>query len=139
MLRVEYMEKSKHLQEQLNELKTEIESLKLKERETPLDIIHNQNTEQGTSKQSNFKKVAISLATCMVYPQHTHCNTCSLCFLLNYLIHSRFSSFMPHLCTLMFPQLNIRYYFSNFSLWLRDKNLSASSPYCDLSNPGVIN
>lgn len=57
VLRVEYMEKSKHLQEQLNELKTEIESLKLKERETPLDIIHNQNTEQGTSKQSNFKKV----------------------------------------------------------------------------------
>lgn len=54
------MEKSKHLQEQLNELKTEIESLKLKERETPLDIIHNQNTEQGTNKQSNFKKVAIS-------------------------------------------------------------------------------
>ncbi|CAG08148.1 unnamed protein product, partial [Tetraodon nigroviridis] len=54
--KVEYMEKSKHLQEQLNELKTEIESLKLKERETPLDIIHNQNTEQGTSKQSNFKK-----------------------------------------------------------------------------------
>uniref|UniRef100_A0A8C8G1Q6 FERM domain-containing protein n=2 Tax=Oncorhynchus TaxID=8016 RepID=A0A8C8G1Q6_ONCTS len=34
--KVEYMEKSKHLQEQLNELKTEIESLKLKERETLL-------------------------------------------------------------------------------------------------------
>uniref|UniRef100_A0A674N5D6 NF2, moesin-ezrin-radixin like (MERLIN) tumor suppressor n=1 Tax=Takifugu rubripes TaxID=31033 RepID=A0A674N5D6_TAKRU len=59
--KVEYMEKSKHLQEQLNELKTEIESLKLKERETPLDIIHNQNTEQGTSKQSNFKKVISQL------------------------------------------------------------------------------
>uniref|UniRef100_A0A3B3HZJ5 Merlin n=1 Tax=Oryzias latipes TaxID=8090 RepID=A0A3B3HZJ5_ORYLA len=55
--KVEYMEKSKHLQEQLNELKTEIESLKMKERESPLDIIHNQNTEQGTSKHSNFKKV----------------------------------------------------------------------------------
>uniref|UniRef100_A0A4W4F4C8 FERM domain-containing protein n=1 Tax=Electrophorus electricus TaxID=8005 RepID=A0A4W4F4C8_ELEEL len=55
--KVEYMEKSKHLQEQLNELKTEIESLKLKERETHLDILHNENTERGTSKQSNFKKV----------------------------------------------------------------------------------
>uniref|UniRef100_A0A673YXI4 NF2, moesin-ezrin-radixin like (MERLIN) tumor suppressor n=1 Tax=Salmo trutta TaxID=8032 RepID=A0A673YXI4_SALTR len=54
--KVEYMEKSKHLQEQLNELKTEIESLKLKERETPLDILHNENTEKGTSKHSNFKK-----------------------------------------------------------------------------------
>lgn len=58
------MEKSKHLQEQLNELKTEIESLKLKERETPLDVIHNQNAEQGTSKQSNFKKV-ISQLICL--------------------------------------------------------------------------
>uniref|UniRef100_W5K8N6 NF2, moesin-ezrin-radixin like (MERLIN) tumor suppressor n=1 Tax=Astyanax mexicanus TaxID=7994 RepID=W5K8N6_ASTMX len=56
--KVEYMEKSKHLQEQLNELKTEIESLKLKERETHLDILHNENTERGTSKQSNFKKVS---------------------------------------------------------------------------------
>lgn len=63
------MEKSKHLQEQLNELKTEIESLKLKERETPLDVIHNQNAEQGTNKQSNFKKVGGRLAmtyACMV-------------------------------------------------------------------------
>uniref|UniRef100_A0AAR2KVG4 NF2, moesin-ezrin-radixin like (MERLIN) tumor suppressor a n=1 Tax=Pygocentrus nattereri TaxID=42514 RepID=A0AAR2KVG4_PYGNA len=59
--KVEYMEKSKHLQEQLNELKTEIESLKLKERETPLDILHNENTERGTSKQSNFKKVSFPL------------------------------------------------------------------------------
>ncbi|XP_072520603.1 NF2, moesin-ezrin-radixin like (MERLIN) tumor suppressor a [Salminus brasiliensis] len=57
--KVEYMEKSKHLQEQLNELKTEIESLKLKERETPLDILHNENTERGTSKQSNFKKLTL--------------------------------------------------------------------------------
>uniref|UniRef100_W5M7F5 NF2, moesin-ezrin-radixin like (MERLIN) tumor suppressor n=1 Tax=Lepisosteus oculatus TaxID=7918 RepID=W5M7F5_LEPOC len=57
--KVEYMEKSKHLQEQLNELKTEIESLKLKERETPLDILHNENAEKGNSKQSNFKKLTL--------------------------------------------------------------------------------
>ncbi|KAL4636099.1 merlin isoform X2 [Arapaima gigas] len=57
--KVEYMEKSKHLQEQLNELKTEIEALKLKERETPLDILHNENAERGTSKQSNFKKLTL--------------------------------------------------------------------------------
>ncbi|XP_037338650.2 NF2, moesin-ezrin-radixin like (MERLIN) tumor suppressor a [Pungitius pungitius] len=57
--KVEYMEKSKHLQEQLNELKTEIESLKMKERETPLDVIHNQNSEQGTSRHSNFKKLTL--------------------------------------------------------------------------------
>ncbi|KAJ7993690.1 hypothetical protein DPEC_G00257290 [Dallia pectoralis] len=57
--KVEYMEKSKHLQDQLNELKTEIESLKLKERETSLDILHNDNTENGTSKHSNFKKLTL--------------------------------------------------------------------------------
>uniref|UniRef100_A0A8D3AJ09 FERM domain-containing protein n=1 Tax=Scophthalmus maximus TaxID=52904 RepID=A0A8D3AJ09_SCOMX len=66
--KVEYMEKSKHLQEQLNELKTEIESLKMKERETPLDIIHNQNTEQGTSKHSNFKKVETADLSSLIRP-----------------------------------------------------------------------
>ncbi|MGH0181736.1 UNVERIFIED_CONTAM: hypothetical protein FKN15_019045 [Acipenser sinensis] len=60
--KVEYMQKSKNLQEQLNELKTEIESLKLKERETPLDILHNENADKGTSKQSTIKKVVSRLA-----------------------------------------------------------------------------
>lgn len=57
--RVEYMEKSKHLQEQLNELKTEIEALKLKERETALDILHNENSDRGgtSSKHNTIKKV----------------------------------------------------------------------------------
>lgn len=61
--RVEYMEKSKHLQEQLNELKTEIEALKLKERETALDILHNENSDRGgtSSKHNTIKKVSESL------------------------------------------------------------------------------
>ncbi|KAM5200362.1 merlin isoform 4-T5 [Hipposideros larvatus] len=55
--KVEYMEKSKHLQEQLNELKTEIEALKLKERETALDILHNENSDRsGTSSKHNTIK-----------------------------------------------------------------------------------
>ncbi|XP_061750133.1 merlin-like isoform X6 [Nerophis ophidion] len=54
--KVEYVEKSRHLQEQLNQLKTEIESLKLKECQTPLDFLQEQNLEQGSSKRSNFKK-----------------------------------------------------------------------------------
>lgn len=57
-VRVEYMEKSKHLQEQLNELKTEIEALKLKERETALDILHNENSSRGNSKHNTIKKVS---------------------------------------------------------------------------------
>uniref|UniRef100_A0A8C6EW65 NF2, moesin-ezrin-radixin like (MERLIN) tumor suppressor n=1 Tax=Marmota marmota marmota TaxID=9994 RepID=A0A8C6EW65_MARMA len=62
--KVEYMEKSKHLQEQLNELKTEIEALKLKERETALDILHNENSDRGgtSSKHNTIKKVPSLLA-----------------------------------------------------------------------------
>ncbi|KAF7238469.1 Merlin [Varanus komodoensis] len=54
--KVEYMEKSKHLQEQLNELKTEIEALKLKERETAMDILHSENSDRGSSKHNAIKK-----------------------------------------------------------------------------------
>ncbi|XP_061865515.1 merlin isoform X5 [Colius striatus] len=57
--KVEYMEKSKHLQEQLNELKTEIEALKLKERETALDILHSENTSRGNSKHNTIKKLTL--------------------------------------------------------------------------------
>ena len=53
------MEKSKHLQEQLNELKTEIEALRLKERETALDMLHSESSDRGGggSKHSTIKKV----------------------------------------------------------------------------------
>ncbi|XP_043834407.1 merlin isoform X3 [Dromiciops gliroides] len=57
--KVEYMEKSKHLQEQLNELKTEIEALKLKERETALDLLHNENADRGGSKHNTIKKLTL--------------------------------------------------------------------------------
>ncbi|XP_055514016.1 NF2, moesin-ezrin-radixin like (MERLIN) tumor suppressor b isoform X2 [Leucoraja erinacea] len=43
--RVEYMEKSKHLQEQLKELKTEIEALKLEERQANMGIPTNATME----------------------------------------------------------------------------------------------
>ncbi|KAK2502058.1 hypothetical protein MC885_017192 [Smutsia gigantea] len=61
--KVEYMEKSKHLQEQLNELKTEIEALKLKERETALDALHESSERGGTgSKHSTMKKLTLQSA-----------------------------------------------------------------------------
>ena len=55
------MEKSKHLQEQLNELKTEIEALRLKEREMALDMLHNENADRGGggSKQNTIKKLTL--------------------------------------------------------------------------------
>ncbi|XP_051056355.1 merlin isoform X4 [Phodopus roborovskii] len=62
--KVEYMEKSKHLQEQLNELKTEIEALKLKERETALDVLHNESSDRGgtSSKHNTIKKLTLQSA-----------------------------------------------------------------------------
>uniref|UniRef100_A0A452UPL0 Neurofibromin 2 n=1 Tax=Ursus maritimus TaxID=29073 RepID=A0A452UPL0_URSMA len=65
--KVEYMEKSKHLQEQLNELKTEIEALKLRERETALDILHNENSDRGgtSSKHNTIKKVPSRRPICI--------------------------------------------------------------------------
>ncbi|KAG8146154.1 hypothetical protein E2320_012540 [Naja naja] len=42
--------------EQLNELKTEIEALKLKERETTMDILHSENHDRGNSKHNTIKK-----------------------------------------------------------------------------------
>ncbi|KAL3858190.1 hypothetical protein ACJMK2_012794 [Sinanodonta woodiana] len=58
--RVEYMEKSKHLQEQLRELKTEIEVLKVEEKQTDLDRLHEQNIQRGDNKYSTLRKAKAS-------------------------------------------------------------------------------
>lgn len=55
--RVEYMEKSKHLQEQLKELKSEIEVLKVEEKETDLDRLHESSIQRGDSKYSTLRQV----------------------------------------------------------------------------------
>ena len=57
--RVDYMEKSKHLQEQLKELKSEIEVLKVEEKQTHFDRLHEENSERGESKKDTMKKVNI--------------------------------------------------------------------------------
>ncbi|XP_076345628.1 LOW QUALITY PROTEIN: merlin-like [Tachypleus tridentatus] len=54
--RVEYLEKSKHLQEQLRELKSEIEVLKLEDKLTPLDYIYEDNAVRGENKYSTLRK-----------------------------------------------------------------------------------
>ncbi len=55
--RVEYLEKSKHLQEQLRDLKKEIEGLKLEEKQTPYDMIHAEQVMSGENKYSTLRKV----------------------------------------------------------------------------------
>lgn len=54
--RIEYLQKSKHLQEQLQDLKTEIQVLKVDDRLTDLDRIHEENASKGENKYSTLKR-----------------------------------------------------------------------------------
>lgn len=56
--RCEYLEKSKHLQEQLRELRTEIEVLKVGEKQSDLlDQLHEEQVRQGETKYSTLRRV----------------------------------------------------------------------------------
>uniref|UniRef100_T1IRN5 Moesin/ezrin/radixin homolog 1 n=1 Tax=Strigamia maritima TaxID=126957 RepID=T1IRN5_STRMM len=55
--RVEYLEKSKHLQLQLKNLKSEIEVLKVEEKQTLFDKIHDDNIGHGDNKYSTLRKI----------------------------------------------------------------------------------
>lgn len=55
--RHEYLEKSKHFQEQLKTLKDEIEELKVDEKVSDLDRLHHEQQEQGETKYSTIQKV----------------------------------------------------------------------------------
>ncbi|KAK7789321.1 hypothetical protein R5R35_009190 [Gryllus longicercus] len=55
--RVEYLEKSKHLQEQLRELRSEIEVLKVDEKASELDALHEEQVRLGENKYSTLRKV----------------------------------------------------------------------------------
>lgn len=58
--RVEYMEKSKHLQDQLRELKTEIDILKVEENDTEFDRLHEDGIQRGDSKYSTLRQAKAS-------------------------------------------------------------------------------
>ncbi|XP_057339698.1 merlin [Microplitis mediator] len=55
--RVDYWEKSKHLQEQLRELRSEIEVMKVGEKQCDLDQLHDEQVRLGENKYSTLKKV----------------------------------------------------------------------------------
>lgn len=55
--RAEYLEKSRHLQNQLRELRSEIEVLKVDEKQTELDQLHEEQVRMGETKYSTLKKV----------------------------------------------------------------------------------
>lgn len=55
--RVDYLEKSKHLQNQLRDLKSEIEVLKIGEKQCELDLLHDEQVRLGETKYSTLRKV----------------------------------------------------------------------------------
>ncbi len=55
--RVEYMQKSKHLHDQLKELKSEIEVLKVEDKQTDLDRLHEEKAHNGESKFTTLRKI----------------------------------------------------------------------------------
>ena len=61
---MEYLEKSKHLQEQLKELRSEIEVLKVDEKQSHLDDIHDQNVLHGNGKYTTIGRVG---NLCFIY------------------------------------------------------------------------
>ncbi|KRZ14259.1 Merlin [Trichinella zimbabwensis] len=54
--RVEYLKKSKHLQEQLSELRSEIEGLKVEEQQTDLDRAYQESLQLGDDKYTTLRK-----------------------------------------------------------------------------------
>ena len=54
--KIEYLKKSRHLQEQLRELKSEIEVLKVEDKLTSMDRIHEGNVKSGMTKYSTLRK-----------------------------------------------------------------------------------
>lgn len=56
--RSEYNQKSRHLQEQLSDLRGEIDSLKVDDRQTELDRIHAEHVSAGDDKYSTLRKVS---------------------------------------------------------------------------------
>lgn len=54
---MDYLEKSKHLQDQLRDLRSEIEVLKVGEKQSEFDIIHDEQVRMGENKYSTLKRV----------------------------------------------------------------------------------
>lgn len=53
---MEYLEKSKHLQNQLRELRSEIAVLKVGEKQTDFDHLHDEQVKLGENKYSTLRK-----------------------------------------------------------------------------------
>ncbi|CAG5135768.1 unnamed protein product, partial [Candidula unifasciata] len=64
--RREYLSKSKTLQDQLKDLRSEIEVLKVEDRANTLDRLHDESIQRGDSKYSTLRKVTANTAKARV-------------------------------------------------------------------------
>lgn len=64
--RIEYLEKSRQVQNQLRTLRSEIELLKIEENQSPLDIISAEQLRTGENKYSTLKKLRTGTAKARV-------------------------------------------------------------------------
>jgi merlin protein len=64
--RLEYQAKSKHLHSQLSQLKFDMESLRLDTKQTPEDLLHDENTRKGITKYSTLEKVSFFDENCII-------------------------------------------------------------------------
>lgn len=57
LIRTDYVEKKNHLQNQLRDLRSEMEVLKVGEKQSEFDLIHDQQVRTGENKYSTLKRV----------------------------------------------------------------------------------
>lgn len=63
--RIDYLEKSRYLQDQLRDLRSEIEVLKVGEK-SEFDLIHDEQVRAGENKYSTLKRVNPTVLTCLL-------------------------------------------------------------------------
>lgn len=63
--RIDYLEKSRYLQDQLRDLRSEIEVLKVGEK-SEFDLIHDEQVRAGENKYSTLKRVKPTVLTCLL-------------------------------------------------------------------------
>ncbi len=106
--RVDYLEKSKHLQDQLRDLRSEIEVLKVGEKQSEFDLIHDEQVRMGENKYSTLKRVRKSIL----------------------LISARFGD-GPHRCTKIFDLQPLLYLYSTDTrLLVSSLKHAYKSPLC---------
>lgn len=112
---MDYLEKSKHLQDQLRDLRSEIEVLKVGEKQSEFDLIHDEQVRMGENKYSTLKRVNNSIQTLVFVDCARKMNTSFVYKVL----HWRLMFFYPVgtplsvFCTLKITKFPIQFFFLN--------------------------